>query len=93
MEERRGLRTTYDNLNRWFDGSKECLIRLGFAKNKPIKVIDMFAGHDLPFLNLDSDFFERSFKYSCWNVFSKYVFSLSYFLFVFPRPQKILFPK
>ena len=55
VEERRGLWTTYGNLNQWFDGSKECLVRLGFAEDKPMKVIDMFAGHDLSFPDLDSE--------------------------------------
>ena len=42
VEERRGLWTIFGNLNQWFDGSKKCLVHLGFAKDKPIKVIDMF---------------------------------------------------
>ena len=57
VEERRGLWVTFGNLNQWFDGSKKCLVHLGFAEDKPIKVIDMFAGHDLPYPDLDSELF------------------------------------
>lgn len=64
VEERRGLWTTFGNLNQWFDGSKECLVHLGFAEDEPMKVIDMFAGHDLPFADLDKNLVsELTFKY------------------------------
>ena len=57
VEERRGLWTTFGNLNQWFDGSKKCLVHSSFAKNKPIKVIGVFAGHDMPYPDLDSELF------------------------------------
>ena len=44
MEERRSLWTTFPNLNRWFDGTKECLIHLGFAEDKPMRVAEIFEG-------------------------------------------------
>ena len=48
MEERRSLWTTYPNLNKWFDGSKECLIHYGYAEDKPQCVIDIFEGRKPP---------------------------------------------
>lgn len=39
---------------------------MGFAEDKPMKVIDMFAGHDLPFADLDSELFgSKSFFLCC----------------------------
>jgi hypothetical protein len=48
MEERRSLWTTYPNVNRWFDGTKACLIEYGFAEDKPQRVLDMFEGRMAP---------------------------------------------
>ena len=44
MEERRFLWTTFPNLNRWFDRTKEFLIQLGFAEDKPQRVSEIFEG-------------------------------------------------
>ena len=48
MEERRSLWTTYPNISKWFDASKECLIHFGYAEDKPQRVVDIFAGHEMP---------------------------------------------
>ena len=48
MEERRMLWTTYPNVNRWFDGTKECLIHYGYVEDKPQLVIDIFKGRTPP---------------------------------------------
>ncbi len=40
--------TTYANLNLWFDGSKDCLIRYGYVSDTPQKVIDIFHGREMP---------------------------------------------
>ena len=49
MEERRSLWTTFPNVNKWFDGSKKCLIQYGYAEDKPMRVVDIFKGTSLPF--------------------------------------------
>ena len=46
MEERRGLWTTYNNLNDWFNGAKKIMIDLGFAEDKPMRVVDIFRGRE-----------------------------------------------
>jgi len=48
MEERRALWTTYPNIIRWFDGSKECLLHYGYAQDRPQRVVDIFIGHPIP---------------------------------------------
>ena len=55
MEERRALWTTYPNVNRWFDGSKQCLVHYGYAEDKPQRVLDIFKGRPRP-ANIDGEF-------------------------------------
>lgn len=48
MEERRMLWTTFPNLNKWFDGTKACLIHYGYVEDKPQLVVDIFKGRVMP---------------------------------------------
>ena len=48
MEERRSLWTTDPNVNRWFDGTKACLIQYGFVEEKSQRVLDLFEGRMAP---------------------------------------------
>ena len=48
MEERRMLWTTFPNLNKWFDGTKACLIHYGYVEDKPQLVVDIFKGREMP---------------------------------------------
>ena len=57
VEDRRGIWTTYGNLNDWYDGAKATLIEYGFAEDKPMRVVDLFKGHeDMMPAGLDSEF-------------------------------------
>ena len=49
VEDRRASWTTYPNINVWFDGAKKILIESGLVEDRPMRVIDMFEGHPLPF--------------------------------------------
>ena len=56
VEDRRGIWTTYGNLNDWYDGAKATLIEYGFAEDKPMRVVDLFKGHeDMMPAGLDSE--------------------------------------
>ena len=48
VEVRRGIWTTYPNINSWMDGSKQCLIQYGFVEDKPQRVVDIFKGRNMP---------------------------------------------
>ncbi len=57
IEERRAAWTTYPNINLWFDGIKELLIKTGLVEDKPMKVIDVWrnAGVEPP-IPIDGEF-------------------------------------
>lgn len=54
VEERRMLWTTFPNLNKWFDGTKACLIHYGYVEDKPQLVVDIFKGRVMP-LKIDGE--------------------------------------
>ena len=48
VEARRGIWTTYPNINIWFSGAKKILIQYGFVEDKPQRVVDIFRGRNMP---------------------------------------------
>ena len=83
IEEQRMLWTTYPNVNRWFDGTKACLIHYGYVEDKPQLVTDIFKGRTPP-CDIDREYLCLLFCFHIHlshQIMISFVLSLSYINF------------